>query len=432
MSTISRRSFFQGAALASSSARVVGANNVINVGIIGLGNRGFRDHLRTVLYFSSLRECRVTALCDVNQAARERAQAELSKIGEGKANDSSDMRKVFDDKSVDAVTIATPDHWHALATIWACRSGKDVYVEKPASHNILEGRRMIEAARQHKRMVQVGTQSRSTPHKIKAVQLLHEGVIGKVYLAKGLCFKRRKSIGTAPVEPVPPGIDWDMFLGPAPMRPFTQNRFKYNWHWFWDTGTGDIGNQGVHEMDICRWGLGGDMPKSTFSSGSKYIYRDDQETPNTQLANFDYGDGQIVFEVRGMLTGPEAGLPVRPGYTIGNLFLGSDGWMWLDERGFSVHKGEENAKVMEESGNERSSDTLHMRNFLQACRSRNYKDLTADIETGATSAALCHLANISYRVGRKLTWDDAGTKFVGDSQADALLTRDYRKPYTLG
>ncbi|MFB3828754.1 MAG: Gfo/Idh/MocA family protein, partial [Bryobacteraceae bacterium] len=238
MSQISRRSFFQGATLAASASRVVGANDRIRVGLIGLGGRG-GAHLRA---YSGISDCQITALCDINQAARERAQARLK---DAKAKEYVDMRDMFAGKEVDAVSIATPNHWHALATIWACQAGKDVYCEKPASYNIHESWRMVEVARKTGRMVQIGSQGRSTPHKIKAMQLLKEGVIGKVYMAKGLCFKVRKSIGKTPPEPVPAGIDWDKFLGPAPMRPFTRNRYAYNWHWFWDTGNGDIGNQGV-------------------------------------------------------------------------------------------------------------------------------------------------------------------------------------------
>jgi len=428
MSTLSRRTFFQGAALAASATRVMGANDKINLGIVGLGGRG-SSHLES---YAKITECRITALCDVNQAAQERAQARLEKLTTLKGKEYADMREMFADKEVDAVSIATPNHWHALATIWACQAGKDVYVEKPASYNVHEGNRMIEVARKTRRMVQVGSQSRSTPHKMQAMKLLQEGVIGKVYLSKGLCFKRRKSIGKTPPEPTPPGINWDLFLGPAPMRQYTLNRFKYNWHWFWDTGNGDIGNQGVHEMDICRWGLGEvTWPKWVFSSGGKVIYDDDQETPNTQLATFDYGGAQAVFEVRGLVTGPEAGLPVKKGNTVGNLFLGADGWMWVDGRGFQVYKGEDNEKVMDEKGSDDNGTILHMQNFLQACRTRNYKDLTAEIEIGAISAALCHLANISYRVGRKLQWDAARSKFVNDSEADKLLTRDYRRPYVV-
>lgn len=428
MRTVSRRSFFQGAALAFSATRVMGANDRINVGIVGLGGRG-NAH---VGYYLSIPESRIAALCDVNQAARERQQTRLVRETSEKGKEYADMRELFADKDIDAVSIATPNHWHALSTIWACEAGKDVYVEKPASHNIHEGYRMIDVARKTKRMVQVGSQSRSTPHKMRAMQLLKEGVIGDLYMAKALCFKRRKSIGKTPPEPVPAGINWDMFLGPAPMRPFTKNRFAYNWHWFWDTGNGDIGNQGVHEMDIARWGMGElMMPKNAVSTGGKYVYDDDQETPNTQMATLGYGNKEIMFEVRGLLTGPEGGLPVKGGNTVGNLFYGSDGWMWVDGGGFQVYKGEQNEKVMEEKGSDRNGAVLHMKNFLAACRSRNHKDLTAEIEIGATSAALCHLANVSYRMGRMLKWDDAKRKFVNDSEADKLLTRDYRKGYVV-
>ena len=429
MNTISRRSFFQSAAAALSAARVIGANDRINVGIIGIGGRG-TAHLNS---YVKIPECQVAALCDVNQAARERAQARLQNVISTKAKEYKTMRELFADKEIDAVSIATPNHWHALATIWACQAGKDVYVEKPASYNVHESWRMVEVARQTKRMVQVGSQSRSLPKMIRAIQLLREGAIGKVYMAKGLCFKRRKSIGKTPVEPVPAGLDWSEFLGPAPMRPYTKNRFAYNWHWFWDTGNGDIGNQGIHQMDICRWGLGeAGMPKSAVSTGGKYVYGDDQETPNTQLASLDYGDKEIVFEVRGILTGPEAGNSVRGGNAIGNLFLGSDGWMWTSGSGYRVYKGEKSELVMEDNARSEGDSTVaHMKNFLGACRSRNYKDLTAEVEIGATSAALVHFANISYRVGRKVTWDDTKKSFVNDGEANKLLTRDYRKPYVV-
>lgn len=429
MSEMTRRSFFQGAALAASATRVLGANDRLHIGIVGLGGRGSAH----IGYYSKIEEARIVGLCDVNQAARERAVTRVKSIASGaQTKEYTDMREMFADKDIDAVSIATPNHWHSLATIWACQAGKDVYCEKPASYNVHESFRMIDVARQTKRMVQIGSQGRSTPHKIKAMQLLADGVIGKVYQSKGLCFKRRKSIGKTPPEPVPAGVDWNLFLGPAPMRPFTMNRFRYNWHWFWDTGNGDIGNQGVHEMDIARWGMPGALlPKSVVSSGGKYVYDDDQETPNTQFATFDYGGREIQFEVRGLLTGPEAGQPVRGANTVGNIFLGSEGWMWVDGGKFIVYKGEKNEKAMEEAGEEREGAVLHMKNFLAACKSRNYKELNADVEIGATSAALCHFANISYRVGRKLNWDNQARKFVNDSEANKLLTRDYRKPYVV-
>jgi len=418
-----------GAAAALSAARVFGANDRIRVGIVGLGGRS-RDHQAGYL---KIPEAQITGLCDVNQAARERAQARLVQAGAAKALEFNDMREMFANSNIDAVSIVTPNHWHALACIWACQAGKDVYVEKPASHNIHETFRMIEVARQTRRMVQVGSQGRSTPYKIHAIELAQGGAIGKLYAAKGVCFKRRKSIGHTPVEPVPAGLDWNMFLGPAQLKEYTKNRFAYNWHWFWDTGNGDIANQGAHEMDFCRWAFGNaGFPKTVVSTGGKYVYNDDQETPNTQYATLSYDGYEISFEVRGLLTGPEGGLPVKPGNTIGDILFGSEGWMWVDNDGFQVYKGESNEQIMAGKPAPGEDPTvLHLKNFLGACRSRNYKDLHADVEIGATSAAFCHLANISYRVGRQLTWDHAAKHFVNDPAADALMTRNYRAPFVV-
>ena len=426
---MTRRSFYVGAAAALSATRVFGANDRIRIGIVGLGGRG-SDHQAS---YARIPDANLTGLCDVNQAALERAQARIAKAGGAKAAEFKDMREMFASPNIDAVSIATPNHWHALACIWACEAGKDAYVEKPASHNIHEGFRMVEVANKTQRMVQVGMQSRSTPAKMRAIQLLQDGVIGKLYAAKGLCFKRRKSIGKAPLEPVPAGLDWSQFLGPAQMKEYSKTRFAYNWHWFWDTGNGDIGNQGVHEMDICRWAFGdAGFPKTAVSTGGKFVYDDDQETPNTQFASLGFGDREINFEVRGLLTGPEAGLPVRAGNTVGNIFLGSEGWMWVGDGGFQVYKGESNEKTMDDKGGGGEDGTvLHMKNFLSACRSRNVKELHADVEIGATSAAFCHLANISYRTGRALQWDDASKHFVNDAGADEMLTRNYRAPYVV-
>ncbi len=408
---------------AAQSTRVLGANDRIQVGIIGLGGRG-QSHMN---FYTTVSGCEVSALCDVDQASLERAIAKVEKASGKKAKGYADMRDVFNDKNVDAVSMPLPNHWHALSTIWACQAGKDVYVEKPASHNVYEGLKMIEAARKYKRMVQIGSQSRSMPHKIEAIKALHDGVIGKVYMSKGLCFKRRKSIGTKPNGPVPPGVDWDKFLGPAPMRAFNENRFKYNWHWMWDTGNGDIGNQGIHEMDVARWGLGRDLPVMVSSTGGKYVYQDDQETPNTQMATFDYGDAELMFEVRGILTGAEGGLPLR-GNVVGDLFYGSDGWMALDGSGYQVYKGEKSEKVADVKGEDREASN-HVKNFLDACRSRNYKDLTADVEIGVRSVVLVHIANISYRLKRTLKFDPVKLQFINDAEANRMLTRQYRAPY---
>ena len=458
MSDSTSRRFFLGAATALAASRVWGANDKVNVGIVGLGGRG-TNHLNI---YSHLPEARVVALCDIDQAAREKAQTTLTRDGNEKAKEYEDMRQAFADSNVEAVSIATPNHWHALAAIWAMKAGKDVYGEKPACYNIYEGQKMLQVARETKRMLQIGSQHRSTPYKMKAIAAMQQGLIGNIYLAKGLCFKRRASIGHAENSPTPAGVNWDLFLGPAPLRPFNTLRFKYNWHWFWDTGNGDIGNQGVHEIGICRWGLGDpEWPKSAYAQGGKYAYTDDQETPNTLLASYDYGGREIVFEVRGLLTGGEGSkVQRRPGppatgavappaeaaptstapinapplnITIGNLFYGTEGWAAMSDQGFQAFKGESNELIMEEHpdrGARGDATPLHMQNFLAACKSRNYKDLHDEIGNAYLSASMCHLANISYRTGRKLTITP-GPKFANDPEANKLLTRDYRKPYVV-
>ena len=456
MSNPTTRRFFIGAATAAAATRVWGANDKINVGIVGIGGRG-SNHLDE--YSRNIPTARVVGLCDVNQTMREVAQSRLLKAGGEKAKEYEDMREMFADKNVEAVSIATPNHWHALSAIWAMKAGKDVYCEKPASYNIHEGLEMLKVARETRRMLQIGSQHRSIPWKRQAMQAIHQGLIGKVYMAKGLCFKRRPSIGKTPVEPTPKGLNWDLFLGPAPMRPYTHNRYKYNWHWFWDTGNGDIGNQGVHEMGVARWALGDpEWPKGAFASGGKFAYDDDQETPNTLLATFDFGGREIVFEVRGLLTNAEgaavqrtprpsaAGAAAPPVTTVskalqytrpmnvmvGDIIYGTEGWACFGDGGFQAFKGESNELIMEErpQGGDRST-TLHMQNFLEACARRDEKHLNDGIANAHLSAGLCHLANISYRVGRKLTLE-SGPKFTGDSEATKMITRDkYRAPYVV-
>ena len=442
-----RRQFAQVAAAAIATSRfpILGANDRVNVGIVGLGGRG-NDHMN---YYGSLsQDCRIAAVCDVNQAARERASAKVLKQNGYAPKEFDDMRKVFESKDIDAVSLPLPNHWHALATIWACQAGKDVYVEKPASHNIFEGQKMVEAARKYKRMVQVGSQSRTLPHKRQAMQLLEEGAVGKIYMVRGLCFRRRFSIGHTPDEAVPAGVDWDKFLGPAQYKPYSKNKFAYNWHWFFDTGNGDIGNQGVHEMDIGLWGLGrSDWPTTVMSTGGKFSWVDDQETPNTLQTSYNFGDREMTFEVRNLPTPTEALSPLKPNY-VGDIFMGDKGFMVVDQGGFQLYKsaaanvsGEaargagagnrekyEQAQVVTASGD---SAAPHMKNFLDAVRSRDYKSLHAEIEIGARAAAFCHLANISYRTGRMLKLDAKTGVIQGDNEARAMMTRNYRKPYVV-
>ncbi len=432
MEGTTRRRILQGAAFtaATKAFPVLGANDSVNLAVIGTGGRG-RGHLN---YFSQVPGARLAAICDVNQEARERASAIVRKLQGHAPKEYSDMRELFEDSDVQAVSVATPNHWHALTTIWACRSGKDVYVEKPASHNVFEGDQAVAAARKYKRMVQVGSQSRSIGHKRRAMQMLRQGAIGELYMARGLCFRRRKSIGRTPVEPVPPGLDWDTFLGPAPMRPYSKNRFAYNWHWFWDTGNGDIGNQGVHEMDICRWGLGEyARPRTISSSGGKYVWKDDQETPNTQQAHFQFDGSEIVFDVRNLSSPNEGGVPLAGRNFVGNIFFGSEGYLVVDPLGFQIYSGDEREKTHDEKRHEERvwDPTPHMANFLEAVRSRNQNALHADIQIGAAAAELCHFANISYRCQQQLHVDPTSGRFVGNGMANAMLTRRYRMPFVV-
>jgi len=432
---------------------VWGANDKVNVGIVGLGGRG-TTHLNN---YTGLSRAQVVALCDVNQAARERAQATLSKKSLEKAREFQDMREMFADQKVEAVSIATPNHWHVLSAVWAMKAGKDVYGEKPACYNIYEGMRVIQVQRETKRIMQVGSQHRSWPFKVKAMAALQQGLVGKLYMTKALCYKLRPSIGHTPDTPTPAGINWDLFLGPAPMRPFNEKRFAYYWHWFWDTGNGDIGNQGVHETGLARWALGDPVwPKTATAFGGKFGIDDDTETPNTLTAGFNYGEQQLVVEVRGRTTngegvrqahvvtaGPMAPLTAAPTQVgpvnnplnvgVGVLFYGSEGWAAMSDQGFQAYKGDSSELIMEERPAPGAGDptSLHMQNFLECVRSRREQDLHDPIANSVPSADLCHLANISYRVGRVLKIEPGPVpKFTGDAEATKMVTRPvYRKPY---
>ena len=459
MSDPKTRRFFLGALTAASAVRVWGANDKVNVGIVGLGGRG-TTHLNN---YTGLKEAQVVALCDVNQAARERAQATLSKKSLEKAREFQDMREMFADQKVEAVSIATPNHWHVLSAVWAMKAGKDVYGEKPACYNIYEGMRVIQVQRESKRIMQVGSQHRSWPFKVKSMAALHQGLIGKLYMTKALCYKLRPSIGHTPDTPTPAGVNWDLFLGPAPMRPFNEKRFAYFWHWFWDTGNGDIGNQGVHETGLARWALGDPVwPNTATAFGGKFGIDDDTETPNTLTAGFSYGERQLVVEVRGrttngegvrqarvvtagpMVTGiatpPAAPAPTQVGPVnnplnvgVGVLFYGSEGWAAMSDQGFQAYKGDSSELIMEERPAPGAGDptSLHMQNFLECVRSRKEQDLHDPVANSVPAADLCHLANISYRVGRVLKIEPGPVpKFTGDAEATKMVTRPvYRKPY---
>jgi predicted dehydrogenase len=430
--------------ITNRQTRVLGANDTVTLAVVGIHGQG-QSHLSC---FSKMKGVRIKTICDVDSNLYGPAEKLATDCGIEKIAFEKDIRKVLEDKDIDAISIATPEQWHSLMTIWACRAGKDVYVEKPVSHNIREGRKSVEAAAKYKRIVAAGTQQRSFPHVIEAMKLLKEGAIGDVYMARGLCFKSRESIGRKPDGPVPAGVDYDLWLGPAPNRPFNPNRFHYNWHWFWDYGCGDIGNQGVHEMDVARWGLDkNSMPSKIFSTGGYYAFDSDQQTPNTQVATYQWPDGKILqFEVRGLYTNTEGGSRAA----IGNFFYGSEGWMHVDITGFQTYLGRNNQpgpsgkavliseeksiggpEGFDEGAAHESSRMFHRQNFIDAVRSGTPGDLNADILQGHLSSSLCHLANISYRLGRQLQFDSDTEKFVGDDEANRMLTRRYRAPFVV-
>ena len=429
---MNRREFLESVAAASAAqTRLWAANDKVNVAIIGVGGRG-SNHVSDYCRRDDLN---LVAVCDVNTLQTAAAVKKYSAARSVKPKEYQDLRKLFEDKEVDAVVIATPNHWHSLATIWACQAGKDVYVEKPVSYNPFEGERMVAAARKYNRMVQGGMQRRSLAHKKRAVQLLHDGYIGKVYMARGLCYKRRQSIGHKVDSQAPPELNWDIFLGPAPARAFNENRYKYNWHWFWETGNGDIGNQGIHELDYARWGLNqAGNPKAACSGGGKFVYDDDQQTPNTLSVIYSYGDCELTFEVRGLMTGGESEMDLRGQNFVGVLFYGSKGYMVVEDSGFKTFLGDkrEPGEAMLMAEPKKDENFPHVTNFLQAVRSRRRQDLVAEVAEAAISADLVHIANTSYRTGRKLTLEEGRTRFAGDSDANAYLARHpYRSPFVV-
>ncbi len=435
MNTIHRRSFLKkssgtvlslatGAAVfGTTKSQATSPNEVIRIGVVGFNGRG-GSHIEAFLA-SSGKGTEVAALVDVDENVLARGASSVEKNQGSVPAGFTDIRKMLDDKSIDAVSIATPNHWHSLAAILAVQAGKDVYVEKPLSHNVFEGRKLVEAAKKYGRVVQHGTQSRSSGGVREAVEQLRAGVIGKVYMAKGHCFKWRPTIGkVSEPTPVPKGVDYNLWCGPAPMKPIRRQRFHYDWHWQWDYGNGDIGNQGVHEMDMARWGLGVGLPKAVFSDGGRFGYEDDGETPNTQHAIFDYDDCVLQFEVRGLPTNDEQTVKV------GNIFYGSTGYMILNGGKWQTFMGA-NREPGPSGPTPEARGTDHFGNFIEAVKARNPELLNAPVEEGHLSSALCHLANVSYRAGRKLHFDPKAEKFIGDKEADMLLTREYRSPFVV-
>ena len=464
---VSRRTFTATTGLAAAAVvagqaqRVLGANDRVVLASIGI--RGQGNALKQG--FAKLPGVEIKTLCDIdeNLFASRANDPRLKDIATFKPGFVQDLRRVLDDKDIDGIIVATPNHWHALATIWGLQAGKHVYVEKPSTHTVWEGRKMVEAQQRYGKLVQVGTMNRSRPAVVQAVKFIHEGGIGKVYMARGLCFKSRPAIGKYPdgpitdgkphrlnVEsgPVPDGawdatylqkVDYDMWLGPAAKTPFNRNHFHYNWHWHWAYGNGDTGNQGPHQFDLARWGMGkNEHPVSISSIGGYFGPPASQETPDTHTSLFEYADGTILeFGTRGQYTNDEGT------QRIGNLFYGTKGWVWIDGDGrkWQSYFGRRNEKgpgdevAATESGSDPnmpvSIESPHYANFVDAIRKNDAKVLACGAEDGHLSSSLAHMANIAYRVGRKLKFDGKTEKFVGDAEADKFLTREYRAPYVI-
>lgn len=429
---------------AKSYENIMGANERVVMSIIGIRGRGGS----LIENFAGMYGDNVVvkSLCDVDSAVFENRVKQAAELQKGnKPSTVKDMRKVFDDKEIDAVGIATPNHWHALSAIWACQAGKHVYVEKPSSHNVWEGRKMIEAARKYDRVVQVGFQNRSISNVMQAMDFLHNGGIGEVYMARGTCFKPRDSFGIAEDSMPPSSLDYDMWLGPATYRPYNEKRGHYNWHWHWNTGNGDTGNQGPHQFDVARWGLNKKVhPIKVQSMGGIFGVSPkecSQETPNTQMSVFEYDDGKILeFETRGRFTNGEASTGVK----IGNIFFGTEGWMEVNGSTWKAYREREEKPFagsdMEQGSAAVGGDTSfrtapssagHFGNFIKAVRSGNRFDLNCDIAVGHMSSVLPLIANISYRVGESLRFNGEFEKFIDNNEANMMLTRKYRAPYVV-
>ncbi|MFM7208089.1 MAG: Gfo/Idh/MocA family protein [Planctomycetaceae bacterium] len=417
----SRREFIRvagatGVALASSPGRAAAADDVV-VALIGCGGQG-RSVARAC---KELPGVRLAYLCDPDEERRSVARSELG-VGEPVA----DLRRVLDDTQVDAVIVATPDHWHAPASILACDAGKHVYVEKPCSHNLREARLLLDAARRNRVVVQHGTQSRSNPLIANAVRLLREGAIGEVLMAKAWNVQRRNTIGHRRPSAPPPGVDYDLWVGPAPLLPFQENRFHYNWRWWHNFGNGDIGNDGTHEIDYARWGLGVDtLPATAMGIGGKYGIDDDQEFPDTATLAFEYpGDGgvghrrQLVFEMR-LWSGN-----YPHNCDSGAEFYGTNGQLFVSKRGKVELLDGSNKRVEVTPPADAPPLPGHQADFVAAIRSGTRP--AADIEEAYRTVALVHLGNLAVRLGRSLRLDPGGEQVVGDDEATRMLGRTYR------
>ena len=424
MTDFSRRQFLGSTVAVAGTAALgksaVSANEKVGVAVLGSG-RG----AALARWFSQLPDSQVVAICDVDENRGNALSDQIASVSGKRPPLVVDFRTLLDQGDVDALAIATPDHWHAPATILACMAGKDVYVEKPASHNIREGQLAVQAARKYQRIVQHGTQLRAAPHYREAWDLLRQGVIGKVLMVKAINNQRRGRLPHRKDGPVPRGVHYDLWLGPAKKRPFNRNRFHGGWHWHWEYGTGDIGNDGVHQIDLGRWALGLGAPKAVSCSAAKLGSRGDaQETPDTMVVTWEYDDLLYVFEQRDFT-------PYRmQGHRLDNdnIFYGDEGYMMIDRDGYRVFYRNKRGPAKEKKW---ADSPRHYQNFIDCVKSRRHQELIAEIQEGHLSALLCHLGNIAYRTGRRLLFDPNSETFPGDDEANRYLGREYRKGYEL-
>ena len=417
MANVHRRGFLTTSAASLAALTAAGAadkpNERVNLAVMGVRGRG----QGLISGFSALEGIHISHLCEVDENVVPAALKAVNARQKQAPRVEKDIRRVLQDKNVTAVAIAAPDHWHALATVWACQAGKHVYVEKPISHNIVEGRRMVQAARSNKRVVQVGTQRRSGPHFASARELVRSGKLGKIPYARTWIAGNRPTIGHRKDSPVPKGVDYNLWLGPAPERPFNVNRFHYEWHWFWDYGTGELGNNGIHALDLARWLLDLDAPQRISSGGGIFYYDDDRETPDTHLVTYDFPNCSMTWEHRiwsrtGIL-----------GQSWGVALYGQHGVLVFDNRGWHVEDG------IEASDKSVNFERPHLQNFIDCIRKGGRPN--ADIEEGHKSTRLCHLGNIAYRTGHTLRFDAKTETCIGDAEANRLLGRTYRKGFVL-
>jgi predicted dehydrogenase len=419
--TLTRRHFLKQASLLGagvvswaglSSIRAAGANDKILVAVIGCNGRGL-DHIAG---FLSVPNVEIACICDVDSRALDKGVSAAGRKQAMRPKGVGDLRQVFEDKRVDAVSIATPDHWHTPAAMMACAAGKHVYVEKPGSHNLHESDLMVASARKYNRLVQMGNQRRSWPWIVETMEWLHGGEIGEIKLARAWYTNHRPAIGQGHVVAAPSWLDWSLWQGPAPEQPFRDNIVHYNWHWFWNWGTGELGNNAVHALDLARWGLRVDQPERVTCGGGRYHYPQEWETPDTTVATFDFGDKAIAWD--GQSCDPHG----FEGASFGVGFYGAKGFMTL--AGNSCRIYDLNDKLLRETAG-RGDDILHFANFIAAIREG--KSLNSEIAEGQKAARLCHLANLAWRCGHTLQVEPDSAKILGDKKAAALARREYRR-----